>query len=364
MENEAGKMENRRNKTQVKPAVKNEGEKASDVSNSVDRKNNYYRNKPNSNYKNYEDLLISVVIPLLNEEESLPELSAALEKELSIIAPNKWEVIFIDDGSTDNSFGIIKEINSKNRRFKSIRFRRNYGKSAALAVGFKQARGKVVITMDADLQDDPAEIPNLVAKIKEGYDLVSGWKKVRHDPMGKTVPSKLFNFVTSITSGIKLHDFNCGLKAYKSEVVKTLQVYGEMHRYLPALAHWEGFNVTEIPVTHHARRYGKSKFGMSRFFKGFLDLLTIIFTSRFLKRPLHFFGTLGILLTTAGLGIDIWLVIEKFLGMTDLSNRPLVNFGIALIIVGVQSISLGLIGEMIVKNNHEKLNYSIKDKLL
>lgn len=348
------------------PTKGNNTQKEKDAfSNNSARNNNRNNNSGNRHYQqNYNSIAMSVVIPLLNEEESLPELAGLLESQLDLVAPNSWEVLFIDDGSDDNSFEIIKQIRSKNNKFKCIRFRRNYGKSAALSVGFKQAKGKIVITMDADLQDDPREIPNLIAKIKDGYDLVSGWKKKRHDPIGKTLPSKLFNNVTSITSGIKLHDFNCGLKAYRSEVTKTLQVYGEMHRYLPALAHWEGFKVTEIPVTHHARKFGKSKFGMARFFNGFLDLLTIVFTSRFLKRPLHFFGSLGILMTTAGLSIDIWLVLEKMLGMTDLSNRPLVNLGIALIIVGVQSISLGLIGEMIVKNNLEKINYSIKDKLL
>lgn len=336
------------------------------------RKDNRHYNKDrqqNSNYNyyrhdNYNDYLISVVIPLLNEEESLPELSLALEQELNKIAPKRWEVLFIDDGSTDESFDVIKQIKERNNSFKVIRFRRNYGKSAALSVGFAHAKGKVVITMDADLQDDPNEISNLVSKLKEGYDLVSGWKKVRHDPISKTLPSKLFNYVTSKVSGIKLHDFNCGLKAYRREVTKTLQVYGEMHRYLPALAHWEGFKVTEIPVEHHARRYGKSKFGMSRFFKGFLDLLTIMFTSRFLKRPLHFFGTLGIIMTIVGFGIDLWLVIDKYVNLIAMSDRPLTLFGIALIIVGVQSVSLGLIGEMIVKNNLENANYSIKDKLL
>lgn len=327
-----------------------------------DKRQNYQRNNYRNDYDN--ETLISVVIPLLNEEESLPELALALEAELNKIAPKKFEVLFIDDGSTDTSFEVIKQIRDRNRAFKCIRFRRNYGKSAALAVGFANARGKVVITMDADLQDDPNEISNLVAKLKEGYDLVSGWKKKRYDPISKTIPSKLFNFVTSLTSGIKLHDFNCGLKAYRREVTKTLQVYGEMHRYLPALAHWEGFKVTEIPVLHHKRRYGKSKFGMSRFFKGFLDLLTIMFTTRFLKRPLHFFGTLGIFLGLTGFGIDLYLVIEWFMGLTALSNRPLALFGIAMIIVGVQSVSIGLIGEMIVKNNNEKINYSIKDKLL
>lgn len=321
-------------------------------------------NRPNTRYRQGErisSINVTVIIPLFNEEESLPELSLQLDAELGKIT-EKYEVIMIDDGSTDRSFEVIKSITERNRRFRGIRFRRNYGKSAALAVGFQEARGGIVVTMDADLQDDPAEVKNLIAKLKEGYDLVSGWKMKRKDPISKTIPSKLFNFVTSKMSGLKLHDFNCGLKAYRRDVVKKIQVYGEMHRYLPALAHWEGFKVTEIPVVHHARRYGKTKFGLSRFMYGFLDLLTIMFTTRYLKRPLHFFGSLGTIFTSVGFIIDLWLAIEWFMGKTSLSNRPLSLFGIALIIVGVQSISIGLIGELLVKNNLEKVNYSIKDR--
>ncbi|MGA2298330.1 MAG: glycosyltransferase family 2 protein [FCB group bacterium] len=307
--------------------------------------------------------IISVVIPLYNEEESLPELALQLESELNKIAHNRWEVIFIDDGSNDNSYSVLKTINQRNRKFRAIRFRRNYGKSAALSAGFAATKGLIVITMDADLQDDPAEIPNLIAKLKEGFDLVTGWKKIRKDPITKTIPSKFFNFVTSITSGIKLHDFNCGLKAYRREVIKSVQVYGEMHRYIPALAKWEGFRITEIPVKHFARRYGKSKFGFSRFFKGFLDLITFMFTTRFVKRPLHFFGSLGTIFAILGFGIDLYLSILWFLGRTSLSNRPLALFGVALIIVGVQLISMGLLGELIVKNTLEKPTYNIMERL-
>ncbi len=306
---------------------------------------------------------ISVVIPLLNEDESLPELVVLLKETLSVVAHDKYEVIFIDDGSTDNSFEVLRKIHQKDNRFKAIRFRRNYGKSAALAVGFAEAKGDIVITMDADLQDDPKEIPHLIAKLNEGYDLVSGWKKKRYDPIHKTIPSRFFNYVTSTVSGIKLHDFNCGLKAYRKEVVKTLQVYGEMHRYLPALSHWDGFRVTEIPVTHHARRFGKSKFGFSRFFKGFLDLLTVLFTTRYVKRPLHLFGTVGTLLALVGFGTDLYLTIEWALGRTSLSNRPLALFGVALIIVGVQLISFGLIGELLVKNFQKNVEYSVRERL-
>lgn len=306
---------------------------------------------------------ISVVVPLLNEEESLPELARQLEDVLQRYAPNKWDVLFIDDGSTDGSYREIEAIHAKNQRFKAIRFRRNYGKSAALGVAFAHVEGDVVITMDADLQDDPHEIPALMTKLDEGYDLVSGWKRKRHDPWHKTVPSKLFNVVTSIMSGIKLHDFNCGLKAYRRDVVKTVQVYGEMHRYIPALAHWEGFKVTEIPVQHHERKFGVSKFGMSRFLKGFLDLLTVMFTTRYVKRPLHFFGAVGTLFALTGFVTDAWLAVEWFLGRTSLSNRPLALFGVAMIIVGVQLISIGLIGELIVKQHQEHERYSIQERL-
>lgn len=328
-----------------------------------DQKQQKSQQKPRKPGAPKKQSIISVVVPLLNEEESLPELAFQLEEELEKFVKNRYEVIFVDDGSTDNSFEVIRRLNQRNHKFRAIRFRRNYGKSAALSVGFKQARGVIIITMDADLQDDPAEIPNLVGKIKEGYDLVSGWKKKRKDPLSKTIPSKFFNFVTSKLSGIKLHDFNCGLKAYRKEVAQSLDVYGEMHRYLPALAHWEGFRVTEIPVKHHERRYGKSKFGFSRFIKGYLDLLTVMFTTRYLKRPLHFFGTLGTLFASIGFIIDLWLTIEWLLGWTSLSNRPLALLGVLLIIVGVQFISMGLIGEMIVKNTQKDTIYSIKEKI-
>jgi glycosyltransferase involved in cell wall biosynthesis len=306
---------------------------------------------------------VSVIIPLLNEEESLRELAERLETVLQSIVGNSYEVIFIDDGSTDASFEVIRAIHHTNRKFRAIRFRRNHGKSAALAIGFKQAKGDIVITMDADLQDDPSELPRLIDKIKEGYDLVSGWKKKRHDPWHKTIPSKFFNYVTSKASGITLHDFNCGLKAYRKEVVKTVQVYGEMHRYIPALAFWEGFRVTELPVTHHARKHGYSKFGFSRFFKGFLDLLTVLFTTRYLKRPLHLMGTIGTLMALVGLTTDAYLTVEWYFDRTVLSNRPLALFGVALIIVGVQLISVGLIGELIVKNSLREAEYSIREKL-
>lgn len=306
---------------------------------------------------------ISVVIPLLNEEKSLQPLSRQLETVLERTFRGRYEVIFIDDGSTDDSFGVIQDIHTRNQRFKAIRFRTNHGKSAALAVGFAESTGDIVITMDADLQDDPNEIPAMVAKLEEGFDLVSGWKRKRHDPWHKTIPSKFFNTVTSRMSGIRLHDFNCGLKAYRQEVVKSVQVYGEMHRYIPALAHWEGFKVTEIPVLHRAREFGTSKFGMSRFLKGYLDLLTVMFTTRYVKRPLHFFGAVGSLFAVVGFITDLYLAIEWATGRTSLSNRPLALFGIAMIIVGVQLISIGLIGELIVKSGMQNQKFSIRERI-
>lgn len=305
---------------------------------------------PNSVVRNNQ--MISVVIPLLNEEDSLIELSQGLEKVFKYLNCN-YEVIFIDDGSTDNSFGKIKEIHRKNPKFHCIKLRRNYGKSAALAKGFRAAKGNIVITMDADLQDDPEEIPELISVLNTGYDLVSGWKKIRYDPFIKKHTSKLFNYFTSKLSGVKLHDFNCGLKAYKKDVVKSLKIYGEMHRYIPALAYLSGFKVTEKTVKHHARKYGVTKFGASRFVNGFLDLMTVVFTNKYMKRPLHFFGSLGIITSFLGFGISVYLVCLKIFEGLALSDRPLFLVGIFLIIVGIQFLSLGLIAEMITKSNYK-----------
>lgn len=324
--------------------------------------NNLRERQSNANAKKTNNILISVVIPLYNEEESILELGKKLESVLNKIARERYEVLFIDDGSTDNSIEKIRELHKKNSKFHCISFRRNYGKSAALQIGFRAARGKYIVTMDADLQDDPDEIPNLLAKLNEGYDLVSGWKKKRQDPLTKVLPSKLFNFVTSLVSGVRLHDINCGLKAYRSVVAKRLTVYGEMHRYLPLLAHWDGFRVTELPVVHHPRRFGKSKFGAGRFVKGFLDLLTVMITTRYMQRPLHFFGSIGTVITFLGFSVNLYLLIEWLLGKTYLSNRPLLLFGITLIIFGAQLISIGLLGEMNIKSLAEKVNYNIREK--
>ena len=304
---------------------------------------------------------LSIVIPAYNEKESLPELFSRIQKAVTPLNC-EYEIIVVDDGSTDGTFEQLKALKKEYPMLRAIRFRRNYGKSAALAEGFERARGEIVITMDADLQDDPAEIPNLIRKIEEGYDLVSGWKKKRHDPLSKTIPSRIFNFVTAKLTGIPLHDFNCGLKAYRNEVIKTIEVYGELHRFLPVLAVWQGFEVTEIPVKHHPRKYGKTKFGLSRFTNGFFDLLTVMFITRFRKKPLHFFGFLGLLATLVGMLILLYLTILWFQGQ-GIGRRPLLFLGVLLVIVGVQFFSLGLIGEMVTSTLDQKIEYSIKDEI-
>ncbi len=303
---------------------------------------------------------ISIVIPAYNEEDSLKPLAVELRKVFNEMRDYDFEVIVVDDGSTDNSLKVLNEIKKEDERFKIISFQKNYGKSAALSVGFKYATGDLIVTMDADLQDDPNEIPNLVKKIDEGYDLVSGWKKVRFDPFIKRYSSRVFNFVTSFMTGIKIHDFNCGLKIYRKDVTDSIKVYGEMHRYLPVLAHWNGFRVGEIVVKHHPRRYGKTKFGASRFLKGFLDLITILFTTRYLRRPLHFFGTIGFLLFLIGFGIDLYLAIEWAFYGAYLTNRPMLWLGILLILLGFQTIAIGLIGEMIAHHAQRVEDYHIK----
>ena len=303
---------------------------------------------------------VSVVIPMYNEEESLRELFAKIVRVLTELQ-KRFEVIFIDDGSTDTSAEIVKELNAQDVRAKLIEFRKNYGKAAGLAAGFDMAQGEFVITMDADLQDDPAEIPNLLNKLDEGYDLVSGWKKVRHDPFIKTQTSKIYNLFTSMFSGIRLHDFNCGLKAYRAEVVKTMNVYGELHRYLPVIAFRNGYRVTELPVTHHPRKYGRSKYGVARFTRGAFDLLTITFLSKYKKRPLHLFGTWGLVTSFFGFVILAILAVQKIVFDAHLSNRPLLFLGLLMVIVGVQFFSIGLLGEMISETRADTDNYLVKE---
>ncbi|MBI2619369.1 MAG: glycosyltransferase family 2 protein [Ignavibacteriales bacterium] len=321
------------------------------------------RTRPSAPGKtNGRTLSVSVIVPLFNEAESIPELYQSIRESLKTLA-KPFEVIFIDDGSTDGSFDVLRNLHRRNRDVKVIRFRRNFGKSAALSVGFLEARGESVVTLDADLQDDPAEIPGLVEALGDGYDLISGWKKKRFDPLSKTIPSRFFNFVTALMTGIRIHDFNCGLKAYRREVVKEMNVYGELHRYIPALAHWAGYRVGEKVVQHHPRKYGRTKFGISRFFKGFLDLVTVLFTTRYIRRPLHLFGVWGIVSFLIGAGIDIVLSIEWMLGQTSLSNRPLFLVGFLFIIIGVQFVSIGLLGEMITRQERTDQRYSIREML-
>lgn len=319
--------------------------------------------RDNRQWQQPKHLELSVVVPLYNEELSLRELYDTLRRALNFTG-GRHEILFVDDGSTDGSNRVLRDLRGRDSRVKIIRFRRNYGKSAALSVGFQHAKGDYVVTMDADLQDDPNEIPRLISEMKKGYDLVSGWKRKRFDPITKTIPSRFFNFVTSILTGIRIHDFNCGLKAYRKEVVKEIKVYGELHRYIPVLAHWQGFSIAEIVVQHHRRKYGKTKFGFGRFWKGFLDLLTALFTTRYFRRPLHLFGLWGIAFVLAGIVIDTWLVVEWFMGTTALSNRPLFIVGILFIIVGIQFVSIGLLGEMITKTGQpSEQEYSIREIL-
>jgi glycosyltransferase involved in cell wall biosynthesis len=316
-------------------------------------------------FKNNNHLDISVVIPLLNEEESLAELEAWIRR---VMTENnfRYEIIMIDDGSSDNSWNVVQALAAQNPAVKGIKFRRNYGKSAALNVAFGNVSGDVVITMDADLQDSPDEIPELYRMImKDGFDLVSGWKKKRYDPISKTIPTKIYNGVTRMMSGIKLHDMNCGLKAYKNDVVKNIEVYGEMHRYIPVISKAAGFKkIGEKVVQHFPRKHGKSKFGLNRFINGPLDLMSIIFVSRFSKKPMHFFGTLGLISFFIGFAILVYLTISKFVwteyGMTD---RPIFFFGILTIIIGTQLFLTGFLAELVARTSPHRNNYIVEKYL-
>ncbi len=311
---------------------------------------------------------ISVVVPLYNEAESLPELSEWIDR---VMWANKftYELVLIDDGSNDDSWEVIEALKEKFNAITAVKFRRNYGKSAALNVGFNLAKGDVIITMDADLQDSPDEIPGLFYKIKqEGYDLVSGWKQKRHDPLSKTLPTKLFNSATRTMSGIhNLHDFNCGLKAYRKEVVKSIEVYGEMHRYIPVIAKWAGFKkIGEQVVEHYPRKYGTTKFGMSRFINGFLDLISIFFVGKFGKRPMHFFGTMGAMSFFAGFLITIWILLSKLLAISanepyrDVTDQPMFYLALVAIVVGFQLFLTGFVAELVTRNSAERNNYQIE----
>jgi len=296
---------------------------------------------------------VSIIVPVYDEVGSLDELAASITAACES-SGHTFETWFIDDGSKDGSWEKIRDIHKADSRFQGVRFHKNYGKSAALAVGFERAAGDYVVTMDADLQDDPAEVPELVAMLEGGMDLVSGWKKKRRDPLSKKIPSRFFNWVTRFTSGIPLHDFNCGLKAYRSEVVKSVRVYGELHRYVPLLAKWEGYSkIGEKVVNHRPRIHGRTKFGFERYIRGFLDLITVMFLTRFAARPMHFFGSLGTMAFAAGFGISLYLSILKMQG-ASIGNRPLLFLGVLLILLGAQLFLTGLLGEMIIKPTMEQ----------
>lgn len=289
---------------------------------------------------------LSVVIPLYNEAESLPELHTALAVFLLPYA-DRCEVIYVDDGSTDGSFEVLKGLREGDKRLKAIRFRSNQGKSVALAVGFREAQGEMIVTLDADLQDDPKEIPRFLRKLEEGYDLVSGWKATRYDPWSRRLLSAIFNRVTSWLTGVHLHDFNCGFKAYRRGVIQEMRLYGELHRFIPVLASWRGFRIGEIEVEHHPRKYGWSKYGVERIPRGFFDLLTVLMLTRYTTRPLHLFGLLGAVVGLSGFGIVAYLSIGWLFGQW-IGSRPLFMLGTLMVIAGIQLVSFGLLAEMIV----------------
>jgi glycosyltransferase involved in cell wall biosynthesis len=306
--------------------------------------------------------VISVVIPVQDEERSVELLYDELRAAIEPLGTD-WEAIFVDDGSTDGTFAALTRLHSRNENVRVVRLRRNFGKAAALVAGFDPVPGDTVVTIDGDLQDDPAEIPRLLAKLDEGFDLVSGWKAHRRDPLTRRIPSRLFNSVTSRFSGVRLHDMNCGLKAYRAEVVHGLRLYGELHRFIPVLAHYRGFRIAELPVNHRAREHGRSRYGLERYLRGFLDLLTVSFMGRYRHRPLHLFGGLGLLLTAIGIGILIYLSVDKALGHA-IGGRPLLTLGVLLVVVGMQFFSLGLISEMITSHHEERAQERDRAELL
>ena len=296
--------------------------------------------------------MISVVVPVYNEERSvtplLDELAAALDPHEQV-----WEVVFVDDGSTDGSFAALTRLHAAHENVRIVRLRRNFGKAAALAAGFEHARGDVIVTIDGDGQDDPTEIPRLLAKLDEGFDLVSGWKARRRDPLARRVLSKIFNAATRRVSGIRLHDLNCGLKAYRAEVVRGLNLYGELHRFIPVLAHNDGYRIAEVPVNHRPRAHGRSRYGLERYLRGFLDLLSVSFMGRYRHRPLHLFGGLGLLLGLAGFVLLLYLTVLKLTGEA-IGHRPLLTLGVLLVLVGLQFFSLGLISEMLTSHHEQR----------
>ena len=296
--------------------------------------------------------MISVVVPVHDEEDSVEPLFDELLAALDPLG-TEWEVLFVDDGSTDGTFGVLTRLHDREPGIRIVRLRRNFGKAAALAAGFAEAAGDVVVTIDGDLQDDPAEIPRLLAKLDEGFDLVSGWKTRRRDPLRRRVVSRVFNTVTGRISGLRLHDLNCGLKAYRAEVLRGLRLYGELHRFIPVLAHYRGFRVAEVSVNHRPRGHGRSRYGMERYLRGFFDLLTVTFMGRYRYRPLHLFGGLGLLLGGAGFVLLAYLTVLKVMGHA-IGQRPLLTLGVLLLVVGIQLFSLGLIGELVTSLHEER----------
>jgi glycosyltransferase involved in cell wall biosynthesis len=296
--------------------------------------------------------VISVVVPVHDEEQTVALLYDELEAALEPLG-GPWEAVFVDDGSTDGSFAALTRLHSGHTNVRVVRLRRNFGKAAALAAGFAHAEGDVVVTIDADLQDDPAEIPRLLAKLEEGFDLVSGWKTHRRDPLVRRTLSHLFNWVTGRVSGLRLHDLNCGLKAYRADVVRGLRLYGELHRFIPVLAHYRGHRIAELPVNHRPREHGRSRYGVERYLRGFLDLLTVSFIGRYRYRPLHLFGGLGLVLGVVGLAVLVYLSVLKFEGHA-IGQRPLLILGVLLVVVGLQFFSLGLISELITSQHEER----------
>ncbi len=296
--------------------------------------------------------MISVVVPVHDEEHSVQPLFGELRAALDPL-DTEWEVLFVDDGSTDGTFGALMRLHDREPGVRIVRLRRNFGKASALAAGFAQAAGDVVVTIDGDLQDDPAEIPRLLAKLDEGFDLVSGWKTRRRDPLRRRIVSRVFNGVTCRISGLRLHDLNCGLKAYRAEVLRGLRIYGELHRFIPVLAHYRGFRVAEVSVNHRPRGHGRSRYGMERYLRGFFDLLTVTFMGRYRYRPLHLFGGLGLLLGGVGFAVLAYLTVVKLMGQ-GIGQRPLLTLGVLLVVVGIQLFSLGLVGELVTSLHEER----------
>jgi len=298
--------------------------------------------------------LISIVVPLLNEEHTLETLYEEIARALDS-QEQPFEVIFVDDGSTDGSMAVLSELTARTTNVVVVRFRRNFGKAAALQAGFLEARGDVVVTIDADLQDDPAEIPQLLAKLDEGFDLVSGWKTRRNDPWTRRLFSRMFNRATAVISGVRLHDVNCGLKAYRTEVLRGMRLYGELHRFIPVLASYNGFRIAEIPVNHRARQFGRSRYGSERYLRGFFDLLSVTFMGRYRHRPLHLFGGLGVLMGAVGFVVLLYLTVLKIWGHS-IGQRPLLTLGVLLVVVGIQLVSLGLLSELITSQHEERVS--------